>query len=233
MQLTSYGPGSAWELSVRGPLVPRRDTRGVEMHVVAGRNGEVQNTYGVAGIAGGVPLLVFQLESRHSSPITVFVRGWAERRYPVLVHLDPAAEELVLEGEGMEPMTLATGPLEAVVQALTDCQDKLTAGWGFAGAEPSQPVRLLNPQDVNNVMYYPAPLLLNRVGAIVQVRVIVGADAKVRQCVVQAPSWGSDFERNTCQALRKMARFEPARVASGKPVDGLFRASTMFLMKAD
>jgi hypothetical protein len=230
--VASYGPGSAWEIIVAGPRLPRLESRGQPTELRFDTDRPPQRTFGIYGTSGGMNLVRLQASIPGRPPVHMFVRGWAEERLPVGFNLDPAASSITLETARMAPLTLQHGPLEELLGFLRECESGLARQWGFA-QPTAQEAQLSNREVLGRKMFYPENLLLNRVSAIVQFRVTVGEDGKAEDCVMQAPNWESRFKRDTCSAIRRHARFEPARDSQGKPVPGLFRASTMFLMDAD
>lgn len=67
---------------------------------------------------------------------------------------------------------------------------------------------------------YPALALKEKREGTARFRAAIGTDGRVRNCEITASSGHADLDVATCEAVRRHARFAPARDASGRLTDG-------------
>jgi TonB family protein len=145
----------------------------------------------------------------------------------------PDAEALHFDADGMAPLTLPIGPMQAEYARLHDCVQALHAKWSeaaSAGAHPVTEPELLPNRDTGWEMKYPYVLAVNRVSGVVQMRMTVDATGRVRECVVQRSTWNADFGKAACDSYKHYATFRPAKDAAGKAVPALYRTSSAFIV---
>jgi TonB family protein len=71
---------------------------------------------------------------------------------------------------------------------------------------------------------YPRVALARRQEGLVAVVLRIGADGRVKQCVVAESSGFESLDRTTCDIIRERAKYTPARDLGNQPVEGLDRA---------
>ena len=88
-------------------------------------------------------------------------------------------------------------------------------------------VQLTTAQPVNAAQWFiEVPwekLLAKRDHALNLARITVGPDGKVNDCRIEATSGIPQLDQQTCAAIIKRARFQPARLADGKPIHSVYR----------
>jgi len=119
----------------------------------------------------------------------------------------------------------------------TDSDGRPTAGtdvgrvtWALPADEPAAPL----PQNcvgcrvpralfsgLFSIRDYPAAALRAREAGRVEFFVVVGADGRVKRCLVTATSGSRALDDTTCAILRARARYRPARDPAGRPVEGV------------
>jgi TonB family protein len=151
-----------------------------------------------------------------------------ERVFSVL--LEPAeyvrllsTGKLQLSGSVRANMTLSS--LTAVRNLLDKCNADLLKQWGF-GREVAQLSMPAKPHK-DAIAYvqaddYPSAALRDGASGTAEVMVTVGVDGKARDCRVLQSAGHAALDSTTCAIVVRRARFEPARDASGKPVDAPF-----------
>ena len=230
LQIQSYGPQTPYQIVARGSVFPIRDSRAILLDVGFGGD-DAQEVIGVLGKSAERPLLRFALAPPR--PTHIFARFYSYRATSakLAAELQPSAEELVLGMTDMEPVAFALGPMSEHFARLDECVAGLAAKRGeVPGDQVAQPPRLIEGEELAWRIKYPENLLLNRISGMVYFRSTVGADGRARECTVQAPNWGSRFEKDTCRALERWARFEPARDDQAAPVASPFASAVFFII---
>ena len=230
LQIQSYGPQTPYQVLVRGALFPIRDNRAMLLDVRLG-DGEEQEVMGVLGMSGDRPLLRFALAPPRG--IHIFARFYSYQPTSAMLaaRLEPSADVLTINMVDMEPITFRLGPMAVHYAVLDECAEGLAAKRGDApGHLAAQPPQLIEGQELAWRIKYPQNLLLNRISGLVYLRTVVGEDGRMRDCTVQAPNWGSRFERDTCRTLERWGRFEPARDHRGVPVAAPFATAVFFII---
>lgn len=144
-----------------------------------------------------------------------------------------AITELSIAASGMRRLTLHTGSMKAPIEAMNTCMSALVKAWGLDPVQQveltkqvaplSRPRSWLLPDD------YPKEPLYKGAGAIVQFRLMVGADGKPTACHIQQATRSPEFTKLTCDLLMKRARFAPALDNGGKPVASYYINSVRWL----
>ena len=118
--------------------------------------------------------------------------------------------------------SLDLGSMKGPLGALEKCVDDLVTTIGLDPAEQrtrkSAPEAATNPGTWFRPGDYPPALNQSAVGAIVVVRLVVGADGRVTNCAVAKAGGDKAFEDLTCRLATERARFTPAVGASGQPI---------------
>lgn len=117
--------------------------------------------------------------------------------------------------------SMALPGVPAALQALKRCEESALVEWGVDLAarpllrKPARPVRrlasLLNDND-----YPQSAVRANESGNSV-VRMTVGPDGRVADCVTVASSGSNMLDSATCSLFARRARFSPALAADGRP----------------
>ena len=126
----------------------------------------------------------------------------------------------------LSPFTLATGPMQPPMAALTNCLCDLVRTWGFdpdnAETFSLQPTLIGSASRWIDPTKYPKALLNERQGALLQLRLVVGPDGKVEDCAIQNLVGEEAFAKLTCESIKEKAKFRPAMNAKKQPVRSLW-----------
>ena len=146
---------------------------------------------------------------------------------------EKATTAIELSGSIKPAVVLATGQMSVPMEAVRKCLDDLVMSWGVDAAAQralSKPVKPIDQGNWARVLQdnYPRGMLAKKKGAIVPVRLMVGADGRTNSCHTQIPSQEPDFEAAACAVMMKVSRFEPALDALGKPIASYFVTRAVF-----
>ncbi len=226
--LRSYGPGSAIGLTVASAALPKDPFTAREVLLSWDQDQQDTRLVGMLGTAGALPTLTVQLASR---PVTAaFFKGVNEHTVAYVSGLDPHAQTLRLQIPGAAPILVRTESMQVPLAQLMQCETALLDRWGF-GKDYAERIasgpELLDHDELEHLLYYPTAALLSHVGGLLQLRLKVGEDGAVADCTAQ-DSPGSAFGAETCRALRRNARFTPARDRGGQAVESFAQLSVTF-----
>ena len=93
-------------------------------------------------------------------------------------------------------------------------------GGGGDGGVATKAVKVAG--DINSARDYPRESRELRLGDHVVLALTVGTDGRVKSCRIHRASRDPVADRITCQLATQRFRFEPARTASGRPVESVF-----------
>lgn len=132
-----------------------------------------------------------------------------------------AAEQVAISADGQRYHLRLSG-MKAAFAAADACKNDLMQEWGLdpklvtevkSRAEPAKdPVTWLTSDD------YPTDAIRARERGEAVARLDIDAQGAVIGCAIVQSSGSELLDRTTCAALRKRARFRPARDAADKPV---------------
>lgn len=135
---------------------------------------------------------------------------------------EASVSEIRVEKGLKRPLVLQTHSMKGAFAALRACTDELLQHWGIdierhrqavQMARPlTSPARWLRNED------YPSEMFLKGQPGLVQFRLVIGEDGSAASCHVQQSTNPGGFNDAVCNALKRRARFEPARDKDGKPV---------------
>ena len=117
-------------------------------------------------------------------------------------------------------LQLDTGEMDKPMAALRACTDDLVRSWGLDPGVQSTLQRRAAPKGNPGNWFRPEdfPNAFTGDSAVVRFRVVIDASGAITECAIPSATKGEEFERATCEVLRKRGRFEPALDASGKSV---------------
>ncbi|WP_157215835.1 TonB family protein [Flavisphingomonas formosensis] len=101
----------------------------------------------------------------------------------------------------------------------------LEVAQGPTATDLSQPPRLRNPQAPITAWDYPAEASPGKDYGIATIFLRVSTEGRVTSCDVTESSGSTILDMTTCSLLKKRAQFEPAKNASGSPVEGEYRSA--------
>ena len=128
------------------------------------------------------------------------------------------------------------GGMKDALTAMNVCMADLVQHWGFdleeQKAVKSGP-KFTNMRDVYRRLlnHIPNRAMEDRSGSPFQTRLTVGTDGSIKACFVNSRSAAESFDedRHPCDVFKKYAKFEPALMADGTPVESYF--TTIFTFK--
>jgi len=227
LSIRTFGPGSAVALTVASPTLPKDPSTPREVLVSWDTDQQEMRRVGLLGMAGTLPTLTVQLASR---PVTAFYKGLAEHWVAYVSSVDPTAQTIRLQIPGAPPLTLRMESLQVPLAQLAQCENAQLDKWGFGkdyAARIASGPELLDPDSLEDLLYYPKTALMNHVGGLLQLRLKVDAEGKIAECTAQE-SPGRSFAADSCTSLRRHARFTPARDRDGRAVEGFAQLSITF-----
>lgn len=229
--IQSFGVESPYHVVVRSAALPLRPQRAEVAKIGFGGSVRPQDTFVIQGKWNNVATTVFAA-SPHGVRMNgeIYVYKDTDARFPVPI--DRVGQTLSIEMPDMSPLTVPLGDMTGEYARLDACTLALEAKWLAAatgGSVPAKAPELLHPGEANWHMKYPNVALLNLISGIAEVRMTVDEKGRARDCIVQVSTWAPQFGADTCENLKVVARFEPARDAQGNPVKSLFRISIIFI----
>ena len=118
--------------------------------------------------------------------------------------------------------------------ALRKCTEELVKEWGLNPAQqealPARPMPKSSPGDWLHSSDYPRESLAMGQQAIVRYRLMVDAAGAVTNCAVQSAIAKGNFAELTCELLKRRARFDPARDATGTAVGSYYVGKVRWIM---
>jgi len=112
---------------------------------------------------------------------------------------------------GKESVTLETGKLQPVIDAVEKCNEDLMRSWGVDPAARAAPIG--NPGEWFTDSDYPAAAARRRAQGNVLIVLTVDPGGQIKKCRIAATSGDPDLDEGTCDRARTHARF--ARKSGG------------------
>lgn len=144
-----------------------------------------------------------------------------------------AAITRVQISSGSLQIGLNTGPLAAPMKAMRQCLHDLVRDWGL---DPDQQDALSrhafprsNPSNWLTFADYPERALSSGESAVINFRLMVGANGVPTSCHIQQATIASDLITATCNRLMLRARFKPALDAQGKTLPSFYTNSVKWV----
>ncbi|WP_422059919.1 energy transducer TonB [Sphingopyxis sp.] len=146
-----------------------------------------------------------------------------EPRKVTFSEADEAAVNEIRIGKPLkQQVVLQTGSMKGAFGALRACTDELLRHWGIdvdRHREVAQIARPIgSPGNWLRNSDYPGDMVVKGEPGMVQFRLVIGEDGLVRSCHVQQSTNSEGFDEAVCNALKRRARFEPARDKAGNPL---------------
>ena len=133
---------------------------------------------------------------------------------------------------GERTFDLRTGPMEKPLAALALCALDLQRYWGLDIDQQQTLMRPAAPKEgaIRRMQNsYPARQLIAGSSAHVPVRIMVGADGVVTQCVIQIDGVEEGFRKSVCDNLS--GTYQPALDSNGQPVASAFLTSVTYRIR--
>lgn len=137
----------------------------------------------------------------------------------------------ISDGKGTE--RLATGNLGELFRLMQMCSDGIVKVWGLDPVIQANLSRRAAPTNTlaitRSVMsVYPAKAEANGKVASMTIRVMIDPTGKPTSCVVIAKTDSREFGNTACRQVMKVAKFEPALDADGKPVESYWTSGIRY-----
>jgi hypothetical protein len=159
--------------------------------------------------------------------------GEEDNNLAITAAQEAAVTELSIAASGMRRLTLHTGSMGAPLGAMSKCMADFVKAWGLDPVQQAALSRRVVPASKPGSWLlgddYPKDALYKGASAIVQFRLMVGADGIPTGCHIQQATNSPEFIKLTCDLLMKRARFAPALDSVGKPVASYFIHSVRWL----
>jgi TonB family protein len=135
-----------------------------------------------------------------------------------------SADQLSIEVDGRRVQEMALPGTGAAVKTLRTCNQDLLRAFGVDPALDALLKRRPQPIGGNVAQWvtnndYPDDALRRGASGTTVVRLRIGTEGRVRECVVVATSGDSSIDRQSCAILQRRGRFEPALAADGSSVE--------------
>ncbi|WAT16769.1 hypothetical protein OZN62_07390 [Aurantiacibacter sp. MUD11] len=232
MYFYSYGPTGSYQVILVGNSLPRNQNKARDAMLAWGDSADAEQVMVINGSLGQNGSIT--LRTYGNRPVFRFGRLWSGDSESLHdIPFDEEATQLYLDPPERDAMALQLGEMTAALDILADCERELLASWETGAADyrelATQP-QLQNAQDVVEAIRWPPALLINRHSLFLQLRMTIGADGSVSDCVLQSPPMDERDVRAICRTFEGMARFAPATDYEGNPTTALFRTTyTMFV----
>ena len=228
LYFNAYGLDDSYRVTLTGPAIPRNNGKAQIGRLAFGAEAELASNLMIANRIGEDGMLSFHLIGRNAA--FGFFRGWAVPGG----FADPSAaasmpadmSRLTIETPELGRLALNLGEMGGALTELDQCKRDLVASWGH---DPAQQERITVPAELNNArqlllgMRMPEASVMNHVSIIAQLRLLVDAEGRATQCVVQSPSLNARAQSGLCRPLTNGTHFIPARDANGNAVPSLYR----------
>lgn len=157
------------------------------------------------------------------------------RRIRVLPDLDTAFGQqvrYVSVKQGSREVRLQTGPLKSAFEVLNSCTEGLITEWGLDLERHRTATALPKWRNAQTLVgrlqaLYPQRALNAGESGIMWLRVIVGEDGKVEDCVIHRGTKSERLDSPACNVMQ-LAEFEPARDAGGQPFRSYFATAVTY-----
>lgn len=155
------------------------------------------------------------------------------RKLAPITEADEASVTEVSIGRPLRnPVILKTGSMRSAFAALRTCTDELLTHWGIDVARHKEIATFAKPLTSPGTWIksgdYPEAMLRSRQPGLVQFRLTIGEDGTPTDCRIQQSTHSAGFDKAVCDALKRRARFEPARDTEGRPLTSFYLNSVHF-----
>lgn len=134
--------------------------------------------------------------------------------------------------QGSREVKLATGPLKSAFEVLNQCTESLISEWGLDLERHRTATALPRWRNSETIVrrlqaLYPQRALNAGEQGILWLRVIVGEEGKVQDCVIHRGTKSEKLDSPACRVMQ-LAEFDPARDASGQPFRSYYAAPVTY-----
>lgn len=143
--------------------------------------------------------------------------------------------ETITIGDRRRSVVLETGTLGPVFAALNDCSFDLLTETGITMEEYAAIAFSPMPNNLQNVAtqiqrVYPFDALVREQEALFSVKLLIGADGGVENCIMTSAVDNTNFDERACDIFLTRGEFTPGTNAAGEPVRSLYFSSIRYQM---
>lgn len=233
-----YAPEETFSMTIVGNSM-RADSDNSSLSIRFGPTEAMQKVEFFNSRYGETNAFILRGSNRIAPPTIDEEKAIKKRKGDEWVELSPIAQERYAKVRYLElgkplkkAITLETGALQKSFAALDECVDNLMARWGIDSKKHASLSRRVtpigNPGQWITSKDYPHQMLRAGQRAIVDFRVLVGADGKPTVCLIQATTTPKEFDDAVCKSLMRRATFLPALDSEGIPTASFWRNRVVF-----
>ncbi len=169
-----------------------------------------------------------------TTAVMPFEEGQVEMIAPGMAILREAATSSISALFNSRIVTFDTGKLDKPFAQMRKCTDDLVKTWGFDPEQQSRFVRRAEPANSPAKWLtsndYPREMLAAGKQAIIKFRLNVDERGAPTSCDIQRAFGDPVFDKLSCQAMMRRARFLPALDENGRPAPSYFLSTIKFIM---
>jgi hypothetical protein len=239
LRIDWYGPRPGHRIMLVGPGVPKFGTAWNDLGFRLTPDAELRPAGGINGTFLDQPAVSFGATFLPYDPAHDFERMTVAEQMEFAAVPRPPEPEFERQVRSLEvrfangdAILLALGSMARPLEALRACMTNLQSVWGLDPAEQDTLSRnaVPKPSTVRRVQrYYPSAMASRGLNAFVPVRVMVDAQGKVTECVVQSEGIDEVFADAVCGGLAR--GYEPALDAGGRPVASVYPTSVFYILQ--
>ena len=235
-RFTRYQPSDAFSLTLIGkPMRSRSPSSQVKLDF--GPLVDPQEYESFDGTMGQVPAAVFngltlidKPKSTKSAKSTTLADALAALQTPgITPEQEALVGDLIIQTDNRKSYRLALGSMAAPMRTLRDCTTDLVRHWGLDPAEQasltSTPIPIGEPGSWLRSNDYPAEMLGQLMGGLVQFRLDISETGLISGCHIQSRTNPDAFADLSCKLISRRGRFNPALDRNGKPVRSYYVSS--------
>lgn len=145
-----------------------------------------------------------------------------------------SATGITIEGVFSDEITLSTGSLAAVHQAMEQCLDELLTHWNIDAEAHKTLTRRAAPRSRNALERwvahtYPLTLSVNGMPGFVPLRLDIDATGQVTGCHTQDDLSHQKFQGTVCKRLMGFDKFQPALDKNGNPIASYYTVVIQYI----
>jgi hypothetical protein len=230
VRFTRYQPGDEFSLALIGkPMRSRSPSSLVKLDF--GPLVDPQEYRSFDGTMGKLPAAVFGgltlIDKPKSAKSTTLADLRAALQTPgITPEQEALVGDLIIHAGNRKSYRLALGSMAAPMRTLRGCTTNLVKHWGLDPAEQAsltnKPTPIDEPGSWLRSNDYPAEMLRQLMGGLVQFRLDVSDAGLITGCHIQFRTNPDAFADLSCKLISKRGRFNPALDRNGKPIKSYF-----------
>lgn len=237
-RFTRYQPGDAFSLTLIGkPMRSRSPSSQVKLDFSPLVDPQEYESFD--GTMGQVPAAVFDgltlVDKPKSAKSTTLADALAALQTPgITPEQEALVGDLIIQTDNRKSYRLALGSMAAPMRTLRDCTTDLVRHWGLDPAEQasltSTPTPIGEPGSWLRSNDYPAEMLGQLMGGLVQFRLDISETGSIAGCHIQSTTNPDAFAEHSCKLLSKRGRFNPALDRNDKPIKSYYVSSVRWMI---